>query len=507
VIVVLTAGVLLTQVIGPPPQPLRADSLPIPVAVRNARALGTRTGSGMPGPKYWQIWPEYELFARLDPLQAVVAGRGTLSFINASPDTLQDIVLRLDQNRFRVASSPVRTRGIALRRLHVDGVAMDLASPAISGLTTTVVRVRVPHPIAPRSRVNVSFEWDFEVPLDENRQALRQGRWGQQVYQIAQWYPRLAMYDDLGGWDQTPHDGSREFFNPFGRFRVQLQVPANWIVGATGTLTNAADVLGPTALGRLAAAAKSDTTVDVIDSSGLLHAQSEEQNWRFDADSVSDFAWGASTQYSWTVTSRSTQAGRVVVNALYTKPQRAALVSASHQTADAIARLSQLLMPYAWGFHTLVDGPEGGMEYPALTMSNGDVINHEVGHQWFPMMVGTDETRFDFLDEGFATYLAGVLSGVSGRTVLPVGAVEPLLANDDLRTVRFVLGYVRGSSMLQALAARTNEERLWRSLSAYARQWRFKHPSPWDFMASMEASLGEDLADFWVQWLFNGRSR
>ena len=140
-------------------------------------------------------------------------------------------------------------------------------------------------------------------------------------------------------------------------------------------------------------------------------------------------------------------------------------------------------------------------------MSNGEIIHHEVAHQWFPMMVGSDETRFDFLDEGFATFLSGVTSGgVVARASTPTAATVPLLTPDDLRTVRPVFGYGQGSRMLQALAARTGAERLLAALSAYARQWRFKHPSPWDFMAAMEVALGEDLQAFWNAWLFDGAS-
>lgn len=171
--------------------------------------------------------------------------------------------------------------------------------------------------------------------------------------------------------------------------------------------------------------------------------------------------------------------------------------------ADALVTLSTHVMPYAWDQHTLLDGPEGGMEYPALTMSHGGIIPHEISHQWFPMMVGSDETRFDFLDEGFATFYSLVVRGVpTAATGIERPAREPLLLGNDVRTPRAVLGYGRGSRMLRTLAARVGEEQLLAALRSYARDWRFKHPSPWDFMAHVESQTGQDLGSFWNEWLF-----
>lgn len=492
------------------PLPQRPDTVPVPLVVRAAYEQGMRSPSGAPGEGYWQIWPEYELRGRLDPERATVHGSGTVSFVNASDAPLDGLVLRLDQNRFRGgASAPVSTRGIDLRRLEIDGEPVDLAGPAVTGLTTTIVRVRLTRPLEPGQRLRLRVVWDYEVPLDERSLALRQGRWGNEVFQIAQWYPRLAMYDDLGGWDVAEHNGSREFFNPFAHFRVRLQVPTGWLVGATGTLTNPVDVLGPTALRRLEAARASDTTLFIVRThergEQVLAPSSDDQTWTFEADSVSDFAWGASAGYAWAVSSRMTPAHRVLVHALLTPRHREDLLAASATAAEIIATLSTRVMPYAWDTHTLLDGPEGGMEYPSLTMSHGDArISHELGHQWFPMMVGSDETRFDFLDEGFATFYAAVTSGGPVARSRPErSAMEPLLVGNDLRTPRPVLGYGRGSRMLHTLAARVGEERLLSALRAYALEWRFKHPSPWDFMASMERFLGEELDSFWLEWLFD----
>jgi hypothetical protein len=182
-----------------------------------------------------------------------------------------------------------------------------------------------------------------------------------------------------------------------------------------------------------------------------------------------------------------------------------ALLAATSSVADPIAKLSASVMPYAWKSHTLLYGPEGGMEFPGVTMSHGDDrLLHETAHQWFPMMVGSDETRFDFMDEGYATFDAAVAGGAAvGQSGAEPPALAPLVVANDVRTPRPALGYGRGSRMLQSLAARVGPERLLAALRAYAFEWRFEHPSPWDFMASMERHLGEDLDAFWLEWLFS----
>jgi hypothetical protein len=488
------------------------DTIPVPVAVQRAFSQGTRSLDGSPGRRYWQIRPEYTLQARLDPHQATVHGSGTLSFANTSPAPMEEIVLRLDQNRFRAGgSAAVTTRGIDLRLLVINGDSVDLGGPTVVGLTTTVLRVGLQQPLEPGQRLTMTAVWDLEVPLDEQRHALRQGRWGTEVFQVAQWYPRLAMYDDLEGWDVAPHDGNWEFYNPFARFDVQLVVPAGWLVGATGSLANPQEVLGPTALHRLEVAKSADTTLLIVgagDRGGeSLLPSTATAVWRFTADSVRDFAWGASDRYGWAVTSRMTSTHRVLVHSFMTARHREQLVVGGVEAADAIAALSDRIMPYAWNNHVLLDGPEGGMEYPGITFSHGGIIAHEIAHQWFPMMVGTDETRFDFLDEGFASFYPLVLAGtsVAQRRNAPAAA-EPLLLRNDLRTIRMVFGYGRGSRMLQSLAAQVGEERLLDALRAYAIAWRFKHPSPWDFMAIMERSLGEELDAFWLRWLFSNEA-
>lgn len=505
VVTVLLASIATRSV---PAQQAR-DTIPVPPAVRAAHLAGTRARTGAPGSKYWQLWPRYELHAELDPARATLRGQGTVSFVNTSPTPVTELVLRLDQNRFRSESGGTpQTRGIAILSLAVNGTAVDLAGPQVSGLHSTVARIRLATPLLPHASLTAAFEWEYEVPKAGAGDALRQGHSDHRTFQMAQWYPRLAMYDDLAGWDLAPHDGTHEFFNPFGSYLVSLRVPPGWLVGATGTLENPAEVLEARERELLRIAALVDTTLPIVPTGAARPRDvGSAAAWRLRADSVNDFAWGTSSDYGWTVTSRTIATKRLLIHAFATPARASELTEATRQAGDVIAGLSERIVPYAWPSHTLVDGPEGAMEYPGLTMSHGTAIPHELAHQWFPMLVGTDETRFDFLDEGFATLLAGIISGATPGGIGATSATsEPLLHSADLRTPRFVLGYGRGSRMLLALSKRVGEDRLLNAIKRYAADWRFKHPSPWDFMASMETSLGEPLDTFWLDWLFGTKA-
>lgn len=490
--------------------------IPVPSAVRAAIAAGTRDPSGRPGPEYWQIRPKYRLHARLDTATATIFGSGTVSLRNTSPDPIKELVLRLDQNRFRKPSrGGLPTTGISVRKLvlrRVEG-AFGRAVPdsEVTGLESTVARISLQEPLPPENSIELEIEWHFEVPLDETGLALRQGRWGKSLFQVAQWYPRLAMFDDLGGWDLAEHEGSLEFHNPFSDFDVDLTLPSGWLVGSTGTLTNPDAVLSPRTRGRLTLASQQDTSLFVVlpeeRGEGTLGTSTGELTWRFHAESVRDFTWGVSRDYAWSITSKTLPAkNRLLVHSFMTLQHEGDLSLAGPQAAEAIGMMSERVMPYPWDQHTLLDGPEGGMEYPMVTLSHGGIIRHETAHQWFPMMVGTDETRFAFLDEGFASFFAGAFEDSPRGRSRERETLEPILLPDDVRTPRpaaALYGYGRGARMLRALAERVGEDRLVQAISDDASDWRFKHPTPWDFMASMERSLHLDLSAFWTLWLFS----
>jgi hypothetical protein len=497
-------------------------------AIQRAHTAGTRDSTGRPGPNYWQLWTEYTINARLDHVTSVIIGSERVVVHNNSPFPLTFLQLRLDQNRFRPRTPPDRnvpipTDGMLVTRLVVNGEEATIGPsetatrPALSGTRGTSERITLARPVLPRERLQLEIEWQFEVPLDDQGSSLRLGRRGTYLYQVAQWYPRVAMFDDLNGWDLSTYDGNREFYNPYGRFDVRLDVPAGWLVGATGTLQNPDEVLTSRTRERLAQVLQTDSMVTVVGLTergpGEATPLGDRSVWGFVADSVRDFAWGTSDRYVWKAMRVEIPGrGPIPVHLLYTSTHAAQYETAAVTLRHDLAFNSSLIMPYAYPQHTLLDGPERGMEYPMLTMSDGSGLGHELWHQWWPMMVGSNETWYSFMDEGFATYLARVTAASRSGTVPSYRppsrnrATVPLIWPDDRGppdVIANAYGYGTPTRMFSALGDLNGHATVLRALSDYAKAWKFKHPSPWDFMFFMNQALERDLSHFWYTWIFS----
>jgi hypothetical protein len=529
---ILTALVLAAPLAAQlPERPIRR-TIPITRSFQRGLAAGTRDSTGRPGAKYWQLTTDYSINTRLDPATGIVSGTETVRITNPSGAELRDVAIRLDQNIFgpntaRSSPSAALTNGVTVTRMMANGREVNVDSLRERWSTTTLVRVRLGNPIAAGGTGTLEVSWAFKVPvIPAGQRGDRMGAWGSRLFQLAQWYPRVANYDDLRGWDQDPYMGASEFYNNFGSFDVRIDVPAGWLVGATGVLANPEQVLTPTARQRLATATASDSQIVIIGAdergAGKGTLAGDRLVWHFTADSVADFAWAASNEFVWDAT-RATIPGRGVIPIyLLYLPE-----SAKYQQTGAMARhalqfYSALWMPYAWPVFTQVDGPEGGMEYPMLTMSGPGfgVTDHEIGHQWWPMMVGVNETWYGWMDEGFNSYM-NILSGAAfqlkpaelngvGQRYGGISGNESETnmmtdANYDGPMYAFTT-YGKAPMMLSMLGAIVGDSAVTKAMSNYAKTWRFKHPSPWDFMFAMNRELGQDLGWFWYYWLFTTES-
>jgi len=530
---------------APPERAVRRD-IPFTNMIRRAFAAGTRDSTGRPGPRYWQQWTDYAIEARLDAPAGVVTGRERVTVQNNGDSALRVIVLRLDQNIFssnvpRSEAAPTLTDGMQVTALAVNGQAVDLNPPprfggrgpnaapqqvtlAAYNLTQTLAMITLPTPVPAHSSFMLTAEWHFTVPkLGPNTRGIRMGAWGDSVYQVAQWYPRVAMYDDLrqGGWDTDPYLGGSEFYNNFGRFDLKLDLPAGWLAGASGVLQNPQEVLSPTVRERLTHVLESDSVLHIVAQNemgpGTATATGDRLVWHFVADTVGDVAWGASRSYLFDAT-RATIPGKgpIPVYMFYTPGKTAQYAQAGPVVRHALEFYSKLWMPYAFPLLTLTDGPENGMEYPMMIMSAAGAGDHEAGHEWWPMMVGTNETWYGFMDEGFNQYMNSLsrfdrmnqpvnLDGMGqayGRTSGDEREA-PLMwdANYGGPMYQFQ-AYQKAPLMLSMLGGLVGDTAVWRAMSEYAHAWRFKHPSPWDYAFFMSNALHQDLGWFWYSWLF-----
>ncbi len=511
--------------------PFRALPLPAPNRVRGP--------SGAPGPDYWQQRADYVIRATLDTAGSLLHGTGRIHYENHSPDTLRFVWVQIEQNIFSKNSV---TYALNQPPLHFAGGAVfDFTGKGfIGGITIerfrsagrelerteygTMMRVELPRPLAPKGTIDFDVAWHFPVPPYGGG---RMGRIGTRLYEMGQWYPRMVVYDDVHGWNPLPYIGAGEFYLEYGDFDVTLTLPAGFVVAATGTVQNPLAVWLPATRARLARARRSAERVQIITKDEAVTSGTARRpgtkTWHFAARRVRDFAWAASPDYRWDASAWN----GVLIETFY-RPSAAPWEEANRMAWFTIKHFSETWGMYPWPHATTVEGLVEGMEYPMLTFvpaieKREDqywVLTHEFGHEWFPMMVGSDERRYPWMDEGFNSfidygsaegYFKGTAYGDTVRrellTAYGVSAVpgneQPLITNPvESRDLAWT-AYQKPALMLTVLRdAVLGKETFERALREYVRRWMFKHPQPADFFRTIENVSGRNLDWFWRAWVY-----
>lgn len=522
------------------------QEVPLTNSIQRAFKEGTRNFSGKPGANYWQMETDYTINVSLNPNTQVLTGSETILVHNNSNSELDRIVLRLDHNIFRAdvprgSSVPAETtEGMVLTRLVVNGDEVNLAARpqprrrgqqvkprlSVSGLKKTVATITLDKPIAAKSTATVEIDWHTKLPGGENGRGHRMTqRWQNRLFQPTQWFPRLAKYDDLRGWQPDVYLGPAEFFNNFGTFDVKIDVPAGWIVSGTGILQNPEEVLTAKARERLSTVLNSNAEITIVGEDergpGKGTAAGESLIWHFKADKVNDFAWATSRDFIWKA-SRATipTKGPIPIHMVFLPERADRFEKAIERTRHALEFYSDLWAPYPFPQMTLQDGPSAGMEYPMVINSNQGAADHEAAHQWWPMMLGTNEARYGWMDEGFNSYM-NILSGADSRGV-PAnldGRAQrygSMSGNEDEATMMWSANnagsgygfqtYGKAAMMLSMLGGIVGDDAVQKAMSNYTKAWSFKHPSPWDYLFFMNNELGQDLEWFWYYWLWTTES-
>ena len=517
--------------------PFRRLDLPTPNRVR--------TGAGAPGPEYWQQRVDYRIRASLDTVVQTVTGDERITYHNRSPDTLRYLWLQLDQNLFKSSSrgaqlfdqnSRFGTRG-AEGGVTLTKVASGSppGAPRRTGSGTalkyvvngTVMRIDLARPLPPGGQEVLEIGWSFPFGANNNRMGIEQID-GSYVYEVAQWYPRLAVYDDVRGWNTEQYLGQGEFYLEYGSFDVSLTVPANMLVAATGTLHNPVQVLTATQRSRLARARSSDSTViirgkdEITDPGSRPQAASGALTWRFTADSVRDFAWAAARHFVWDAA--RTKGGRTLAMSFYPPLAEPIWNQSTQYIRFAVENYSPWYR-YPYPVAINVNGIEGGMEYPMIVFCHNrtdapalfSVTDHEIGHTWYPMVVGNNERRYAWMDEGFNTFMnyynwEKKYPGTYNRRGNPniyipfarSGREEPIMTPADrIYGNLSVTAYTKPGLGLILLRDRIiGRERFDPAFREYIRRWAYKHPTPADFFRTMEDGVGEDLSWFWRAWFY-----
>jgi hypothetical protein len=520
--------------------PFRRLALPTPGLLRE--------GSGRPGPRYWQQRADYTISVALDTTTHTVRGRESIRYTNHSPDTLGYLWLQLDQNIYRedsrghdVNPEDARFAGAGFSGGYTiesfDAVrpgAARGAAPQKTALATTVngtvMRVDLDHPLPPGGTATFDVAYRFQVPEHGSDRMGREKFPEGWLYEIAQWYPRMAVYDDVRGWNTEQYLGQGEFYLEYGDIDFAITVPRGFIVAGTGTLQNPLDVLTPAQRTRLARALRSDSTVAIIakDEVGKPSTRpagtAPTVTWRFSAKNVRDVAWAAAPNFMWDASGWN----GILMQSFYPPVADSIWRESTRMVRHSIKHYSEKWFPYPYPTAINVNGPVGGMEYPMIVFCANrtsrpglfGVTTHELGHEWFPMLVGNNERLYAWMDEGFNSFI----NIYSARVYFPerdwlrtrgqaeawaqfaaTGRDEPPMLPAD-RISPEALGQVAYTKPAAGLYLLRHEivdsTRFDAAFREYIRRWAFKHPTPADFFRSMEDGLGEDLSWFWRGWFY-----
>jgi len=521
-----------------------------------------RSASGAPGPKYWQQRADYEINATLNDDKQRLDGTETITYYNNSPDPLTYLWLQLDENQHR-KDSQGSTAGeskmqdkMSLRQLQsIMGNNLDLGDHILSvkdangsaipfTINETMMRLELPKTLLPGEKIKFKIAWYYNI---SDRLTIG-GRGGYEyfpedknyLYTMTQWYPRMAVYSDFQGWQNKQFIGSGEFALAFGNFKVNINVPSDHVVGATGMCQNYSQVLSAPQLKRWNQAQNTKEPVEVVTlneaNQALKGHASARKTWVYAAENVRDFAWVSSRRIVWDGMSTQIEGGKKVMAMSYYGPEAYPLYRrySTKVVAHTLKTYSQHTFPYPYPSAISVEA-SNGMEYPMICFNYGraekdgtyseatkngmiGVITHEVGHNFFPMIVNSDERQWTWMDEGlntFCQFLAeqdwdsnfpsqrGPAYKIADYMKLPKSELEPIMTNSE-NIARFgPNAYAKPATALNILRETVMGRKLFDyAFKTYAQRWAFKHPTPADFFRTMEDASAVDLDWFWRGWFY-----
>jgi hypothetical protein len=504
-----------------------------------------RTASGSAGPKYWQNRADYKIAANLDDVNHTITGTVTINYKNYSPEKLSFVWLQLDQNIYSLASRGVAATEITGGRwanrdfdggydiksvMLVQGAKTQKADYSVSD---TRMQIRLPKAIkAGGDSVSFKIEYSFKIPEYGTDRMGRMNTKNGWIYEIAQWYPRMCVFDNVLGWNTLPYLGQGEFYLEYGNFDYSITTSAKQIVVGSGELQNPSEVLTPEQISRIKEAKQSDKTVMIRSEKEVTDAASRPGTgritWHFKCVNARDVAWSASTAFVWDAAKINLPSGKKSL-AMSVYPVESALDAGWKRSTEfvkgCLEHYSSQWYEFPYPVATNVAGNVNGMEYPGIVFCSSTaqraglwgVTSHEFGHTWFPMIVGSNERKYPWMDEGFNTFINSVADKAFNKGEFDQGVPNRhsqanFLLGDNTEGIMTVPDVTNGNNLgtnayfkpsvgLQLLRYEIlGEDRFDGAFRYYINNWAFKHPTPWDFFHAIENYSGETLDWFWRGW-------
>ncbi len=512
-----------------------------------------RSGTGAPGPMYWQNKADYKINITLNESDNMLSGETEITYTNNSPDKLPFLWIQLDQNQFNDNSRGGKTTSINGGRFGNTGfdggyqIKFVSAEKSLkSGKKTSLysiysdhliddsrMQIRLSEPLNPSESVKIKINYAFKIPNYGSDRMGKQSTNDGIIYEIAQWYPRMAVYDDVEGWNTLPYLGAGEFYLDYGDFEYNITVPASHIVVGSGELLNPEEVLTKEQIKRLNIAKSSDIPVFIrskeeVNDSKSRPTQNGMLTWKFRCTQARDVAWASSKSFIWDACKINLPSGKpCLAQSVYPKESEGkdAWGRSSEYVKGAIEFYSKYIFEYSYPNAINVAGIVGGMEYPGIifcdyqskTESLWGVTDHEFGHNWFPMIVGSNERKYAWMDEGFNTFINMLStknfnngeynSPENMRQITPylydkdpIGTLPDVIQDNNLGFAAYYKPAI-GLNLLRDVIL--GEKRFDYAFKEYVNRWAFKHPTPLDFFRTIEDASGEDLGWFWKGWFLN----
>jgi hypothetical protein len=504
-----------------------------------------RTATGEPGHAYWQNKADYKIAASLDEPNNKITGSVTISYKNNSPIELPYIWLQMDQNLYNLESrgqakmpATGRSRYGDAKSTFSGGYQVTNVELIIAGksekvpyiINDTRMQLRPNKAMAAKTgAVSIKIDYNYVIPeYGSDRTGILKTQNGN-IYAVAQWYPRLCVFDDVQGWNTLPYLGASEFYLEYGDFEVSLTVPASHIVVASGELLNPQEVLTATQLKRFNQAKTSDSTVIIRSAAEVLDAASRPSKttctWKYALSNARDFAWASSKSFIWDAAKINLPSGKkCLATSVYPAESDGikAWSRATEYTKGSIENYSKRWFEFPYPVASNVASNIGGMEYPGIVFCGSTaktqdlfgVTDHEFGHTWFPMIVGSNERKYGWMDEGFNTFINSLAGDDFNKGEYKAAKIdwhqyarllfgttsEPMMNTPDVlqeRNIGIELYMKPGYALTLLRTQILGEDRFDYAFKKYIRDWKFKHPTPWDFFRSIENGAGEDLSWFW----------
>ena len=508
-----------------------------------AAATITRSADGSPNTGYWQNRADYQITASLNDVTNEISGSVTITYKNNSPLSLSFLWLQIDQNLFNKESRGQARMPVDSRSRYGDAKSDFNGGYKISAvklndnitdflITDTRMQVRLKEPLKSGDVTKIKIDYLFTLPeYAADRCGILKTKQGN-IFTVAQWYPRMCVYDDVQGWNTLPYLGPSEFYLEYGNFDITITAPASHIVVASGELQNPADVLTALQLKRWEEAKKSDKTVFIRTEKEVSDPESRPKtatvSWHYKISNARDVAWASSKSFIWDAAKINLPSGKTALAmSVYPAESKGAESwgRATEYTKGSIENYSKRWFEYPYPVATNVASNVGGMEYPGIVFCGykalGDqlfnVTDHEFGHTWFPMIVGSNERKYGWMDEGFNTFINSLADDdfnngeyknappnmeVMAKYIFSENSESILNTPDELKenNIGTALYFKPGYGLELLRNQIVGPVRFDYAFKTYIQRWAYKHPTPWDFFKTMDNATGEDLSWFWKAW-------